>query len=125
MVGHFSGLGKKAARVWLIIDQLTVNVQLGLAIAVLVEERKAKDTWKDWDEDQWVATMASSGLNYIAGAAYFIAFFCSAQAPPVAVAAGIVMSGTILATAITNGAVFKKQFDDNKAKGVLMPSSVS
>ncbi|KAG7418292.1 hypothetical protein Forpe1208_v003738 [Fusarium oxysporum f. sp. rapae] len=106
-------------KVVLVLDLLTVFANLGLSVAVGVEETKAADSWKDYDKEAKETGFITSGLNTLAGVAYFTAFFFKAN-PEISSASAAVMVGTVAAGAALEGMVFKLQYD--KTKKAALPS---
>ncbi|TXC08244.1 hypothetical protein FocTR4_00004234 [Fusarium oxysporum f. sp. cubense] len=106
-------------KVTLVLDLLTVLANLGLSVAVGVEETKAANSWKDYDKEATETGFITSGLNTLAGVAYFTAFFFKTN-PEISAASAAVMVGTVAAGAALEGMVFKLQYD--KSRRVALPS---
>ncbi|QGI67640.1 hypothetical protein CEK26_011593 [Fusarium fujikuroi] len=106
-------------KVVLVLDLLTVFANLGLSIAVGVEETKAADSWEGYDKDATETGFITSGLNTLAGVAYFTAFFFKTN-PGISSASAAVMVGTVAAGAALEGMVFKLQYD--KSRKIALPS---
>ncbi|KAF5655281.1 hypothetical protein F25303_689 [Fusarium sp. NRRL 25303] len=106
-------------KIVLVLDLLTVFANLGLSIAVGVEETKAADSWEDYDKDATETGFITSGLNTLAGVAYFTAFFFKTN-PGISSASAAVMVGTVAAGAALEGMVFKLQYD--KSRKIALPS---
>ncbi|EXA33770.1 hypothetical protein FOVG_15070 [Fusarium oxysporum f. sp. pisi HDV247] len=102
-----------AKKVVLVLDLLTVFANLGLSVAVGVEETKAADSRKDYNKEATETGFITSGLNTLAGLAYFKAD------PEISSASAGVMVGTVAAGAALEGMVFKLQYD--KTKRVALP----
>ncbi|SCO55468.1 uncharacterized protein FFMR_12624 [Fusarium fujikuroi] len=90
-----------------------------LSIAVGVEETKAADSWEGYDKDATETGFITSGLNTLAGVAYFTAFFFKTN-PGISSASAAVMVGTVAAGAALEGMVFKLQYD--KSRKIALPS---
>ncbi|RBR22926.1 uncharacterized protein FIESC28_04224 [Fusarium coffeatum] len=107
-------------KVVLVFDLLTVLANLGLSIAVGIEEAKAGSSWKDYDEGANATGFITSGLNALAGIAYFTAFFFK-QNPEISAVGAAVMTGTMAGGAVLQGIVFKLQYDSTKRAALNSP----
>ena len=96
------------------LDLLTVLANLGLSVAVGIEEHKAAKEWADYEEAATNTGFVTAGINAVAGIAYFIAFMFKTTNPDISAVGACVMVGTMTGTAILEGVQFKMQYDDSK-----------
>ncbi|KAF7502179.1 hypothetical protein GJ744_006768 [Endocarpon pusillum] len=103
------------------LDLLTILANLGLSIAVGIAEHKAGGTWKDYDEDATNTSFITSGLNALAGIAYFAAFAFKTSQPEISAVGACVMIGTMAGAAALEGTVLKIQYDALKRPTLVSP----
>lgn len=119
-IAFFTKGGPVFEKVVLSLDLLTVFANLGLSVAVGIAEHEAGDKWKDYDEAATNNGFITSGLNALAGIAYFTAFFFKTN-PDISAVGAAVMVGTMGGAAVLEGIVFKLQYDAQKKPILTSP----
>lgn len=112
---YFTGSKSKLENVNLCLDLLTVLATFGLSIGVSIEEQKAANTWKDYDEVTMVDGIAISGV------CYFTAHTLKSSEPEIAVGAAAIMVGTMGSTAVVQTSLFDEQYRKAKAIRLVGP----
>ena len=86
-----------------------------------VEEHKAADTWKDYDETDTNSAIISASLNGIAGVAYFVAFALKNTNPDIAAIGAAIMIGTLAGATTLKGFVFDHQYETQQNPRLIDP----